>query len=159
MAQALVPLKIAGDLIGAGGTILGARSEAKELRREAAQMEVNAGQERAVSQRQAIEERRQGRLASSRALAVAAASGAGTDDPTIVNAIADLDGESEYRALTALYEGNQRGDDLERQAKSRRREAKSVKTQSYFKAAGSILGAGSTLFDRYGGKKPTGATS
>ena len=92
-------------------------------------------------------------MASSRALAIAAASGAGADDPTVVNAIADIEGEGEYRALTALYEGNVAGDDLERQAKARRREAKSVKKQSYFKAAGTILGAGASLADRYGGKK------
>jgi hypothetical protein len=143
---------VAGSVAGAAGTILGAKAEAKGLRREAAQLEVNAGQERAVSQRQAMEERRQGRLASSRALAVAAASGGGVDDPTIVNAMANLDGDAEYRARVALFEGNTRGDDLERQAKDRRREAKSVKTQSYFKAAGSLLGAGSTMYDRYGGK-------
>lgn len=73
------------------------------------------------------------------------------DDPTIVNAIANLDGESEYRALTAMYEGDTRGDDLQRQAQARRREAKSVKTQALFKAAGTIIGAGSSLLDRYGG--------
>ena len=159
MAQALAPLAAVGALVSAGGTILGAKSEAKGLRREAAQLEVNAGQERASSQRQAMDERRQGRLASSRALAIAAASGGGADDPTIVNAMADLEGESEHRALTALYEGNVAGDDLERQAKVRRREAKSVKTQSYFKAGATILGAGASLADRYGGgSSPATAT-
>lgn len=154
MAQAILPaLMVAGAAVSAGGTIIGANSEAKELRREAAQLEVNAGQERAASQRSAMEERRQGRLASSRALALAAASGAGADDPTVVNAIADIEGEGEYRALTALYEGNTAGDDLERQAAARRREAKTVKRASYFKAAGTILGAGASMADRYGGKK------
>lgn len=156
MAQAMVPLQIAGSLVSAGGTILGAKSEAKQLRKEAAQLEANAGQERAVGQRAAMDERRQGRLASSRALAIAAASGASADDPTIVNALADLEGEGEYRALTALYEGNVAGDDLARQAQSRRKEAKNVKRASYFKAAGTILGAGSSLADRYGGSGPKG---
>lgn len=157
MAQAMLPLAIAGSLVSAGGTIMGAKSEAKGLRREAAQLEANAGQERASSQRAAMEERRQGRLASSRALALAAASGGGADDPTVVNAIADLDGDAEYRARVALYEGDVAGDDLERQAKARRQEAKTVKRASLFKAAGTILGAGSTLADRYGNKpKATG---
>ena len=154
MAQTLVPLQIAGSLLSAGGTILGANSEAKELRREAAQLEVQAGQERATSQRQSIEERRQARLASSRALAIAAASGGGSDDPSVVNAIANIEGEGEYRALTALYEGNVQADDTVRQAQARRREAKNVKRASLFKAVGSILGAGSTLADRYAPKKP-----
>lgn len=151
MAQALVPLQIAGSLISAGGTILGANSQAKQLRGEAAQLEVQAGQERASSQRQAIEERRQGRIASSRALAIAAASGGGADDPSVINAIANIEGEGEYRALTALYEGNSSGDDLVRQAAARRTEAKNVKRAALFKAAGTIIGAGSSLADRYGG--------
>lgn len=152
MAQAILPaMMVAGAAVSAGGTILGAKSEAKELRREAAQLEANAGQERAASQRTAIEERRQGRLAASRALAIAAASGGGADDPTVVNAIADLEGDGEYRALTALYEGNVAGDDLERQAQARRREAKGVKRAGLIKGIGTILGAGATLYDRYGG--------
>ena len=128
------------------------------MREQAAQLDVQAGQERATSQRQAIEERRAGRLASSRALAIAAASGGGSDDPSVVNAIANIAGEGEYRALTALYDGNIQADDTMREAKSRRKEAKNVKRASLFKAAGSILGAGATLADRYGGGKPAGAT-
>lgn len=158
-AAILPALMLAGSAVSAGGTIIGANSEAKGLRKEALQLDANAGQERAVSQRQAMDERRQGRFASSRALAVAAASGGGTDDPTVVNAIANLDGESEYRALTAMYEGNVRGDDLERQAKARRTEAKNVKKQALFKAGSTILGAAAgSMFDRYGGGKPAGAT-
>src|SRR5688500_11497475 len=42
----------------------------------------------AASQRQALEERRQGDLVASRALAVAAASGAGVSDPTVIDIIA-----------------------------------------------------------------------
>ncbi len=158
MAQAILPIAmVAGSALSAGGTILGANSEAKGLRREAAQLEANAGQERASSQREAFEARREGRFAASRALAIAAASGGGADDPTIVNAMADLEGDAEYRARVALYEGNVAGDDLERQAKARRREAKSVKTQSYFKAGATILGAAGGIADRYGGKnKPSG---
>lgn len=70
MSQALA---VAGPLVSATGTILGARSEAKALKKEAQQLEIQAGTERAISQRSAMEERRQARLAASRGLAVAAA--------------------------------------------------------------------------------------
>lgn len=157
MAQAILPaMAIAGAALSAGGTIVGANNEAKELRSEANQLDANAGQERAVSQRRAIEEKRQSRLAASRALAVAAASGGGASDPTVVNAIANLEGEGEYRALSSLYEGNVAGDDLERQAAARRREAKNTKKASLFKAGSTILGAGSSMFDRYGGRGASG---
>lgn len=143
-------LAIGGKLLDAGGTIIGANSEAKELRRQANQLDEQAGLDRASSQRQAIEERRGARLANSRTLALAAASGGGADDPTIVNRMADIDAEGEYRALTALYEGEETARGKEAQAKANRRAAKATKTAGYLKAAGSILGAGSSLYDRYG---------
>ena len=71
-------------------------------------------------------------------------------------AFCDLEGDAEYRARVALYEGNVAGDDLEKQAAARRREAKNVKTQSYFKAAGTILGAAGGIAGRYGGSGPKG---
>lgn len=142
MAQALAG---AGALVSAGGTILGARSEAKQLKSEARQLEAKAGTERAISQRQAMEERRQARLAASRGLAVAAASGGGADDPTVVNTLANIAGEGEYRALTALYNGEETARGDEAQAKARRKEAKNVKRASYFKAANTILSAGSSI--------------
>lgn len=152
MAQALIPiaLTVAGSALSAGGTIVGSNAEAREMRSEAGQLEANAGLERAMGQRRAIEDRRQGRLAQSRALAVAASSGAGASDPTVVNAIADLAGEGEHRALTSLYEGDMAGDDLMRQAGARRREAKNTKRAGLFKAGSTILGAGASLYDRFG---------
>jgi hypothetical protein len=84
--------------------------------RQAKAMEQQAGQERAASQRGAIEQRRQGRYVRSTAIAQAAASGAGVSDPTVTDIIGDIDQESEYRALTSLYEGEQAGRNLEYQA-------------------------------------------
>ena len=62
----------------------------------------------AASQREALEERRQGELAASRALAVAAASGGGVSDPTVINLLTKAKGEGHYRARVALYEGEAR---------------------------------------------------
>lgn len=152
MAQAILPaaLAVAGTALSAGGTIIGANSEAAQLRSQAAQLEAKAGLERASSQRQAIDEKRNARLASSRALAVAASSGAGADDPTVVNTIAGIEGEGEYRALTALYNGDQEALGMEAQAAANRKGAKATKTAGLLKAGGTILSAGSSLYDRFG---------
>lgn len=147
MAQALA---VAGPVVDAAGTILGARSQAKALKGQARQLDAQAGDARAVSQRDAIEQRRQARLVESRGLAVAAASGGGADDPTVVNLLANVAGEGEYRALTALYNGESDARGLESEADARRKEAKNVKRASYFKAASSLLSAGSSLQQRYG---------
>jgi len=132
---------------------MGANAEAKDLRSQARQLDALAMSDRASSQRRSIEERRGARLAQSRAVALAGASGAGTDDPSVVNLVADLEGEGEYRALTALYEGETEARAKEAQATANRKAAKATKTAGLMKAAGSVLSSGSSLFDRYGGKK------
>ena len=150
MAQAIpIGLAIAGSMIGSGGTIIGANSDARELTSQAAQLDRQAGLERATAQRRSIEERRQARLAQSRALALAAAGG-GASDPTVVNNIAKIEGEGTYRALTALYEGDESALGMEAEADARRRGAKATKTAGYIKAASTILGTGASLYSRYG---------
>ncbi len=151
MAQALpAVLSVGGSLLSAGGSIASANAKAADLRSQAAQLEVRAGLERASSQRRAIEEKRQAGLATSRGLAVAAASGGGVDDPTVVRQLAGIEGEGEYRALSALYEGEETARGNEAQAEANRKAAKGVKTAGLLNAAGSILSGGASMFDRYG---------
>lgn len=153
MAQAIpAALMVAGTALSAGGSIISSNAEAKSLRSQAAQLDAQAMTDRASSQRQSIEERRQSRLAQSRALALTGVSGAGSDDPSIVNLMADLEGEGEYRALTALYEGETSARSKEAQAAANRKSAKATKTAGILNAAGSILKSGTSLYDRYGGK-------
>ena len=66
MAQAAPFIMLAGAGLSAGGSILGANAQAKDLRAQADQLDMMAGNERATSQRQAIEERRQAGLLVSR---------------------------------------------------------------------------------------------
>lgn len=147
MAEALA---IGGKAVQGVGTILSANSQAKALRKQADQLDIQAGQERASSQRQSMEEQRQARLAMSRGLAVAAASGGGASDPTVVNALANLAGEGEFRALTALYNGDQQALSTEADATARRKEAKNVKRAGLIQGIGTLLQAGSTMQERYG---------
>lgn len=87
-----------------------ARSDAAEF--EAQQLEQNAGQTVAAAQRQAFETERTGKYAQSRALAVAAASGGGASDPTVMNTIAGLASETAYRKSLDLYQGEERARQL-----------------------------------------------
>ncbi len=151
MGQAVaIGAAIAGTALKAGGTLLGAKDEAKQLKSQARQYETQAGLERASSQREAIDERRQAELVSSRALAVAGASGGGVSDPTVINTIADIQAEGEYRALTALYNGETQAQSYEAQAAARRKEAKRAKRAGAISAAATILEGGSSIASRYG---------
>lgn len=151
MGQAIMPIMmIGGGLLSAGGKISEANAKAADLRFQAEQLEAQAGLKRATSQREAIEQKREARLAQSRGLAVAAASGGGADDPTVVNILAGIEGEGEYRALTALYNGEETARGMEAQAGANRRSASSVKKAGLLGAAGTVLSTGASLFDRYG---------
>ncbi len=130
---------------------------------QAAAMEQSAGQERAAAQRAAIEQRRQGRFIDSRAQAISAASGGGALDPSIVNLMGDLGGEADFRAATALYQGEDRARNLEYGAvlqratgqgdlyagEVARRSGEAAQSRSYLRAAGTVAGGAAKIYDRY----------
>jgi hypothetical protein len=171
----------AGTFMQMQGQQAAGRAEAARGRRlkqlgefEAAQLEVNAGQELASSQRTAMEEERQARFAESRALAVAAASGGGASDPTVQKIISDISGMGAYRKSVALYEGEERARQMRLGAATRRMEgeaglqAGAAAQRAYnIGAAGSLLsGAGRigtaiyerSLLQKYGGGGPNATT-
>lgn len=136
LAQAAPYLQAGGTLLSASSTLSGARSDARQMR-------TMAGQERAGSQRAASEERRRAALLESRARAVAAKSGAGVSDPTVVNLMADLEAEGEYRALTRMYEGETAAKSLELEASTRKKAAKG-------QAISTLLSGAATFASKYG---------
>lgn len=148
----------------AGSTILSAvgsaqqgRAQQRAANYQAAQYEQQAGQERASAQRAAIEEHRKATLAQSRALAVSAASGAGASDPTVMNIMGDLGSEGEYRALSALYEGEERARGLQMGAQAKRYEGATAKQAGNMRAASTILSGGMSLYDKYDGGSTSSA--
>lgn len=113
----------------------------------------------AASQRQALEERRQADLVASRALAVAAASGAGVSDPTVVDIISRTKGEGHYRAAVALYEGEERSRSM-RVAAAGGGDFSSVAAAGYKAAAlGGLARRTLSLFAKYGLNGPGGKSS
>lgn len=123
---------------------------------EAAQLRVQSGQVIAASQRQAQEERRKSTLLQSRALALAAASGAGASDHTVVDIISDIAAEGAYRASVALYEGKETARGLRMQADATqysgevsRAEGKAGQDAYQLAALGSLLSGGASLYEKY----------
>lgn len=164
-------LLVVGAAVSAVGTLVGSEMEATATKASgqaqksiadyhASQLQRKAGQERAVSQQQAILERRAAGLAQSRARAVAAASGAGAGDPTVRDILAALRGEGEYRAKSALYEGEEIAKGLESEAAATKAtaaynasaanySAKASRTSGYLSAAGTLISGGASYYDKY----------
>lgn len=118
MGQFAIPLMIASTIMSASSSAQAGQQAEKAgqaqqtaANYQADSAEQNAGQQRAASQRVAQARRQEATLAASRAQAVGAASG--TVDPRIE---ADIAGQGEFNALSALYEGEEAARGLETDA-------------------------------------------
>lgn len=157
MAAAIPYITAATAAVSAIKTDQNQKAAAEQTRiigaHEAAQLERNANSQRAAAQRRAEDIKRQVAFITSRARAVAGSSGAGVSDPSVVNTIADLTSEGEYRAMTALYNGEEAAKGMESQAAATRMGASS-RADSYSNAgdaalAEGLMKSGSILYDKY----------
>jgi hypothetical protein len=144
-------------VVAAGGTLLQGASAKGAAGSQALQLEQQAGQERASSQRAAAEQRRSTRYLQSRVQALAAASGSDATDPSMVDLVGDIAGEGEYGALTAMYEGESAARGEEFAASVARKTGKASETASYLKAGSTLLAGASSWYDKYGGGGPSGS--
>lgn len=153
MAQALMVAGTAVQFIGgmkqASAIKAAGRAQLQEAEYRAALGRQIAGQQRATAQRAAIEESRQTKLAQSRAQAVGAAQGS-AGDPSVLNLMAGIGAEGKYNALTAIYEGEDKAQQLESGAdlalyegqsayRAAKSEASSKRLETIGKAAGSMF--------------------
>lgn len=163
MAAAGSLVGIAGLALQAGGAMAAestakkaaaARKAAAEF--EAQQLEQNAGQSIAAAQRQAFETQRVGTYTESRARALAAASGGGATDPTVINTIATLAGETAYRKSLDLYQGEERARQLRLAAQATRMTGDIGAAASLAQGQAAVIQAGSGIAsDLARGYRPT----
>lgn len=139
-------LALGGTAISTVGQLQAGAAEQQAANFQAAQLTQQAQAERASSQAEAQEERRQKELRISRARAVAAASGGGQD----FDLLGDLEEDGELRALTALWEGEERARGRKLQAASARQTGRNRKRASIFKTGSTLLQGGASFLDNYG---------
>jgi len=95
----------------------------------------------AATTREMAEEERNKEFMHSRAVAVAAASGAGVDDPGMVKVLADLNAEGEYRVMSKLWRGQDEAEGLIFRAEAAKREGDDAIVAGYFNAVSSAMSA------------------
>ena len=151
--------------VAGGATILSAlgsyqqgQQQAGALKVRAAQEDLLAGQSFAASQRRAYQATREANLVSSAVTARAAASGGGATDTTVQNIQARVQGQGEYNALSALYEGREAQAGLQTQAAMDRAVAGSVAKAGLMRAGATILTGGNDLASKYGWFMRSGKT-
>lgn len=148
MADFMQYLPAVSTALQATGQIAGGIQARRMAGAESDQLRYFAGQERASGQRQAAEERRQAGLVQS-SLRARAMGGGG--DAGVLDLYGDIAGEGEYRALSALYEADSRAVGMENRAAMRRYEGGQAQSAGLLKGASTIIDAGPSLYEKYGG--------
>lgn len=151
LAAAAPYLMAAGTAVSVVSSVKQGQDAAQQAEANALQLRNQANADSAAAQRSAINSRKQAEYAMSRGQALAAASGAGATDPTVVNLLSGIAGEGEYRALTSLYEGDTAAGNANAQATAAVNEGNAYKQAGYLKGISTVLSGGSTLLKtKYG---------
>lgn len=141
-------LSVAGGTLGAIGAIQQGQQEKAEAEQQALVLRQEAQEKRAIAGQQAREIQRQKKVLQSRQLSLAAAQG-GAGDPSIVNAIADVEGEAEERFLTKQAQGDTAKQNLLYQADQTVRAGRAAARQRGFSAFSSLLEGATTGLETY----------
>lgn len=149
LAAAIPYIAAASTALTVAGTVRQGEVAKQQSEIRARELQEDATARQAEAQRVAIQARRQGNFAASRARAVAAASGAGVSDTTADLLIGRIEAQSDYNVLNALYEGDATARGLRDGARTARREGKAYQRAGYYKAAGSALSGAVSFADKY----------
>lgn len=139
---------VGGTALSAFGQYQQGEAAAASAAGQSAALRSDARAAQAESIQRAIDVRRQGRFASSRALAVGAASGAGTGGSTS-RIISEIDAETELRAQLAMYGGSSAASNLRYASRNLMAGGKATRTASQIGTSATLLAGGSSLFERY----------
>lgn len=138
-------LSIAGHLGASSAARAAGRAQREAAEYTAGQLEASKGQQRAAAQRASIEEIRKSMALQSRALAVAAASGGGALDPTVLALISGISAEGQLAAETQIYNGNERARQLQDQANAVRYEGAIRDAAGQIASKNELLKIGGTI--------------
>lgn len=166
-------LQVAGTLMSVKGGLDAAKAARVAGQRQRAAKESEAAlytsraqQEVAAAQQRGFEEKRKAKLVASRAIALAASGGGGASDPTVMNLLADVEGEGAYRQAVRVYQGEEAARTLRYQAAGARyegelaEEAGSAKARAYkTQAISSLLSGAGSLYGKYGGSPSAGGSN
>jgi hypothetical protein len=148
LASAAASLAAGG--IGAAGTIAQGNAQLAAAKNERAQLNRMASEELAVATRGTEAKAKEQRGLMSRVQAVAADSGGGATDDTVLNIIGDIAKEGNVQQRDILRSGQVKSDDLMYRGRVGVNAARQNKSLSKWMAGGQMLSAAGDAFAKYG---------
>jgi hypothetical protein len=139
-----------GMAVQAYGKVSGGYAQRNALNASAGQLEQEAGQSVASGIQGAIQDRRRASYVASNARASTAAAGLTTTGTSAIENVGQIRGEGEYRALTSLYQGQDRANELDFRASGMRTEGSNAIRSGWLSGMSSVMSGGSSFYDKYG---------
>lgn len=143
--------KIGGTMLSAFGENNAGKGSERLAKYQAKQLEQNAKQSVAEGTVAAQDEQRKSALIASRAIAVAAASGAGALDPTVVKILQGISAEGTLASATQMYNANEQARGQLDQAKGARYSGKQAAKAGRTKMLNTLLTGASSIATTWGG--------
>lgn len=152
---------VGGTILTAAGAIQQGREEKARAMYEQKVQQQQADEAQASSQRDAIEQRRQGNMIMSQQRAALAGSGGNMTDPSVIDLMGDTNDKVQLAVDTETYKGEQQARGFNDAAKVAGVNAANAMRAARLKAVGSIFDGVSSMYSRFGEpqKKPTEASN
>lgn len=150
MAAAIPFVMLAGTALSMYGQSEAADAQLEESRKAKIQYQVNAKKAEAAASVAAGEKLNQAELLASRAQAVAAASGGGALDPTVVRLVSGIWSRGKYNAGIAQLEGADTAQTLRAQGEAVGREGAANYRASQYRAASTAMEGFKNYYSSYG---------
>lgn len=144
-------MSMIGSMTQASGTIAAGKAQQQNAYFQAAQLDQQADQSRAVAQRSALQDRKKAGLADSTLIARAAADGGSATDATAVTDATAIAGQGEYNALGDMFKGEDRARGQEDQAAGLRAGGDAALAGARSQASGTLFGSFGGLASKFGG--------
>ncbi len=139
MAFAPAILGVLGTVVSAGGSILAGQQAKAAANFEAKQLERQANEKRAQATREVAQQYADRKELMGNQIAVAAASGGGASDPTVMDLLGDTAAYGYVQNQNTYANAENIGRQLEGQADAKRIEGKNAQTASFINAGSSLL--------------------
>lgn len=141
---------LAGTALGAYGKVKGGYDQRSALNASASELQQEGGQSVASGIQGAIQDRRRATYVASNARAETAAGGLATTGTSAIANVGQIRGEGEYRALTSMYQGYDRANELNFRAGSMRAEGSNAVKSGWLSGMSTVLSGGTSFYDKYG---------
>ena len=143
-------LSVGSTILGVVGQQQQAAAQEQMLNYRANALRMQAAAEQGLASSEAAQDERRKQLAIEHEQALAAASGAGAQDPTVLNVEGNIAKQGELTLLTRLAQGQQRAQDLQTQAAGDTTEAADISAEEPVREFGTILNGATSWFGKYG---------